>query len=105
MAAYCVLRGIDYQVEECPMAEGNRHLGLKETLNALETRSPGTKAAFLNGFWARGHDAFAGDRRRRARRALAVRRVRRTDAGRALCVLHPAARARTESPVELRTAR
>ncbi len=27
MAAYCVLRGIDYQVEECPMAEGNKHLG------------------------------------------------------------------------------
>ena len=24
-AAYCVLRGIDYIVEECPMAEGNRH--------------------------------------------------------------------------------
>jgi len=58
MAAYCVLRGIDYQVEECPMAEGNRHLGLKETLNQLESRSPGAKAAFLNGFWSRGHDAF-----------------------------------------------
>ena len=59
MAAYCVLRGIDYQVEECPMAVGNRHLGLKETLNALEDRSPGSKAAFLSGFWSRGHDAFA----------------------------------------------
>ena len=69
MAAYCVLRGIDYQVEECPMAEGNRHLGLKETLNQLESRSPGTKAAFLNGFWSRGHDAFVETGRRRARRA------------------------------------
>ena len=59
MAAYCVLRGIDYQVEECPMAAGNRHLGLKETLNQLEERSPGAKAAFLNGFWSRGHEAFA----------------------------------------------
>lgn len=59
MAAYCVLRGIDYQIEECPMAAGNRHLGLKETLNHLEDRSPGAKAAFLNGFWSRGHDAFA----------------------------------------------
>lgn len=58
MAAYCVLRGIDYQVEECPMAEGNRHLGFKEVLNALEDRSPGAKAAFLNGFFARGHDRF-----------------------------------------------
>ena len=41
MAAYCVMRGIDYQVEECPMAAGNRHIGLKEMLNQLETRSPG----------------------------------------------------------------
>jgi uncharacterized protein (TIGR00269 family) len=45
-AAYCVLRGIEYQVEECPMAEGNRHLGYKEALNSLEVKSPGTKAAF-----------------------------------------------------------
>ena len=58
MAAYCVVRGIDYQVEECPMAAGNRHIGLKETLNQLEERSPGAKAAFLNGFWSRGHQAF-----------------------------------------------
>jgi uncharacterized protein (TIGR00269 family) len=46
MAAYCVIRGIDYQVEECPMAAGNRHLGYKEALNAIEVTSPGTKAAF-----------------------------------------------------------
>jgi tRNA-5-methyluridine54 2-sulfurtransferase len=58
MAAYCVLRGIDYQVEECPMAEGNRHLGFKEVLNSLEDRSPGAKAAFLSGFFARGHERF-----------------------------------------------
>jgi uncharacterized protein (TIGR00269 family) len=60
-AAYCVLRGIDYQVEECPMAEGNRHLGYKEVLNTIEARSPGTKAAFLFGFLERGHARFAGD--------------------------------------------
>ncbi len=50
MAAYCVLEKIDYQVDECPMAAGNRHLGYKETLNELERRSPGSKAAFLFGF-------------------------------------------------------
>ncbi len=61
MAAYCVLEGIDYQVEECPMAEGNRHLGYKEVLNALEDRSPGSKAAFLFGFFERAHDRFAAD--------------------------------------------
>jgi uncharacterized protein (TIGR00269 family) len=60
-AAYCVLQGIDYQVEECPMAAGNRHLGYKEVLNALEDRSPGSKAAFLFGFLERGHERFAGD--------------------------------------------
>jgi tRNA-5-methyluridine54 2-sulfurtransferase len=60
-AAYCVLRRIDYQVEECPMAAGNRHLGFKEMLNTLEERSPGTKAAFLFGFLERGHERFAAD--------------------------------------------
>ena len=40
------------------MAAGNRHIGLKEMLNQLETTSPGTKAAFVSGFWSRGHDAF-----------------------------------------------
>jgi uncharacterized protein (TIGR00269 family) len=60
-AAYCVLQGIDYQVEECPMAAGNRHLGYKEVLNALEDRSPGSKAAFLFGFLERGHARFADE--------------------------------------------
>jgi tRNA-5-methyluridine54 2-sulfurtransferase len=61
MAAYCVLRGIDYIVEECPMAEGNRHLAYKDALNALEQRSPGAKASFLFGFLERAHERFAGD--------------------------------------------
>ena len=61
MAAYCVLRGIDYQIEECPMAAGNRHLGYKEMLNTLEERSPGSKAAFLFGFIERAHDRFTAD--------------------------------------------
>ncbi len=50
MAAWCIVRGIDYQVEECPMAAGNRHLGYKETLNAVEARSPGSKASFYLNF-------------------------------------------------------
>ncbi len=61
LAAYCVLTAIDYIVEECPMAAGNRHLGYKDMLNQVEERSPGTKAAFLFGFIERGHDRFAGD--------------------------------------------
>jgi len=45
-AAYCLITGIDYLVDECPMAAGNRHLGYKELLNDLEVRSPGAKADF-----------------------------------------------------------
>jgi uncharacterized protein (TIGR00269 family) len=59
LAAYCVLTGIDYIVEECPMAVGNRHLGYKEALNAIEERSPGSKAAFVAGFLDRGHERFS----------------------------------------------
>jgi len=58
-AAYCVLRRIDYQVEECPMAAGNKHLAYKAALNSIEAASPGTKAAFFAGFLARGVDRFA----------------------------------------------
>ena len=45
-AAYCVIRRIDYIVEECPMAAGNKHLQYKEVLNDLETRTPGAKGTF-----------------------------------------------------------
>ena len=50
MAAYCLVRGIDYVVEECPIAAGNRHLGYKEALNAIEKQSPGSKSAFYLNF-------------------------------------------------------
>jgi tRNA-5-methyluridine54 2-sulfurtransferase len=57
-AAYCVVRGIDYIVEECPMSSGNRHLGYKEALNSVEATSPGTKHDFYFGFLARASDRF-----------------------------------------------
>ncbi|MFZ6002536.1 MAG: ATP-binding protein [Actinomycetota bacterium] len=60
-AAYCVLRGIDYIVEECPMAAGNKHLGYKEALNAIEATSPGTKHDFYFGFLARASARFTPD--------------------------------------------
>ena len=50
MAAWCILRGIDYQVDECPMAEGNKHLAYKAALNAIEQESPGSKANFYLNF-------------------------------------------------------
>ncbi len=58
-AAYCVLSGIDYLVDECPMAAGNKHLGYKEALNAIEATSPGSKQAFYFGFLARAAGRFA----------------------------------------------
>jgi uncharacterized protein (TIGR00269 family) len=57
-AAYCVLRGIDYIVEECPMAAGNRHLRYKDALNAIEAGSPGTKHAFYFEFLAKAAGHF-----------------------------------------------
>jgi tRNA-5-methyluridine54 2-sulfurtransferase len=59
MAAYCLIRGIDYQVEECPMAAGNRHLGYKEALNDIEAASPGAKAAFYFEFLDKAAHLFA----------------------------------------------
>lgn len=57
-AAYCVIRGIDYIVDECPMAEGNRHLRYKEALNGIEAASPGTKHAFYFEFLDKAADRF-----------------------------------------------
>ena len=41
------------------MAEGNKHLGYKAALNAIEEVSPGSKAAFYFGFLDRGRPHFA----------------------------------------------
>jgi tRNA(Ile)-lysidine synthase TilS/MesJ/sulfur carrier protein ThiS len=61
MAAYCVIKGLDYVVEECPMVGGNTVLRYKDALNELERTSPGTKASFLFGFLERAQaDHFAG---------------------------------------------
>lgn len=49
-AAWCIVRGIDYLVDECPMAAGNSHLAYKAALNDIEATSPGTKAAFYMSF-------------------------------------------------------
>jgi tRNA-5-methyluridine54 2-sulfurtransferase len=57
-AAYAVLKGIDYVVDECPLVAGNTQLKYKEAMNHLEAGSPGTKAAFLFGFMERGAALF-----------------------------------------------
>ncbi len=59
-AAWCVVRGIDYLVDECPMAVGNKHLHHKATLNAIEAESPGSKASFYLNFVERMAPLLAG---------------------------------------------
>lgn len=57
-AAYAILQGIDYEVEECPMAGGNTINRYKRWLDALEEESPGLKTRFLTGFFERGQASF-----------------------------------------------
>src|SRR3954463_4288909 len=60
-AAYAVIRGIEYVVEECPNAVGAKSILHKDALNLLEQHSPGTKQAFLLGFLDKARGAFASD--------------------------------------------
>jgi uncharacterized protein (TIGR00269 family) len=63
-AAYALLKGIDYVVEECPMVEGNTQHRYKEAATLLEESSPGTKQQFYFGFLKRAQANFAvGDPR------------------------------------------
>ncbi len=60
-AAYALLRGIDYIVEECPMVAGNTQHRYKEAVTLLEEASPGTKHQMYFGFLQRAAQRFAGD--------------------------------------------
>ena len=74
-AAYCVLRGIDYLVEECPMAAGNRHLGYKEALNDIEAQLARRQAPTSTSASCAG-PRTASERRGGARTGTALRRLR-----------------------------
>ena len=62
-AAYSFLRGIDYVVEECPLVAGNTQLRYKDAMNAIESRSPGTKAQFFLGYLDRAAHLFTAEDR------------------------------------------
>ncbi|WP_456474024.1 TIGR00269 family protein [Candidatus Pyrohabitans sp.] len=50
-ATYVILKGIDYVSElECPFSEGATSISMKEALNRIEERSPGTKLYFYREF-------------------------------------------------------
>jgi len=46
MAAYALLRGIEYIYEECPFSAGSNTIYYKEILNKLEKDRPGDKLSF-----------------------------------------------------------
>jgi uncharacterized protein (TIGR00269 family) len=50
MAAYAIVKGIDYIYEECPHAVGSTTNRYKELLNQLELDSPGSKLQFYISF-------------------------------------------------------
>ncbi len=50
MAAYAIVRGIEYVYDECPFAEGATSIRHKELLNQLEAQSPGAKLHFYLNF-------------------------------------------------------
>lgn len=58
-AAYALLKGIDYIVEECPMVEGNTQHRYKEAITLLEESSPGTKHQMYFGFLKKAAERFA----------------------------------------------
>jgi tRNA-5-methyluridine54 2-sulfurtransferase len=50
MAAYALLRGIDYIYDECPYSTGAKSIYYKELLNQLESQRPGAKLEFYLSF-------------------------------------------------------
>jgi uncharacterized protein (TIGR00269 family) len=59
-AAYAIIRGIDYIVDECPNSVGAKSLLYKEALNLLERASPGTKQTLYWGFLEHGRPLVRG---------------------------------------------
>ncbi|NPA91814.1 MAG: TIGR00269 family protein [Chloroflexi bacterium] len=50
VAAYAIVRGIEYQYDECPFSVGATTIYYKELLNQLERHSPGSKFQFYTQF-------------------------------------------------------
>ena len=63
MAAYALLRGIEYIYEECPYAEGSTSIYYKEVLNKMENDHPGTKLNFYLRFLEARRQGLFADRR------------------------------------------
>ncbi len=62
MAAYCLVRGIDYIYEECPYSFGATSIAHKELLAELERKSPGAKQNFYLSFLKAKESGFLDGR-------------------------------------------
>lgn len=49
-AVYAFVRGIDYEIDECPNSAGASQLVFKEALNRIEAAMPGSKLSFVQEF-------------------------------------------------------
>ena len=50
MAAYALLRGIEYIYDECPFSVGSTSIYYKQLLNKMESDRPGAKQSFYLSF-------------------------------------------------------
>ena len=102
-AAWCIVRGIDYLVDECPMAAGNKHLAYKAVLNNIEAASPGTKSAFYLNFIENMTPLLAGKAVPEGRQLAACPSCGAPTTGNlcAFCHLVETASAHARVPVEL----
>ena len=62
-SAYCIMKKIEYILDECPMSIDAQSLRYKEILNTLEKDSPGTKEQFYFGFLEKGKNYFIPEKR------------------------------------------
>ena len=104
MAAYCIVSGIDYIVDECPMAVGNKHIGYKNALNEIEATSPGAKANFYLGFLRKASGRFV-EEAAQGREALGACTRCGSPSPAEVCAFCRLVDKATRQPVELRTKR
>lgn len=101
MAAYAIVRGIDYIYEECPFSKGASTLRYKELLNDLEIESPGIKLQFYLRFLRarEAHGLFAhGDPRPALNACPTCGQPTSNDGSCAFCRLWDRVRARMAAP-------
>jgi tRNA-5-methyluridine54 2-sulfurtransferase len=70
MAAYALLRGIEYVYEECPYTAGAKSIYYKELLNKMEFDRPGAKLVFYTAYLRAKENGLFSPQADEAREAL-----------------------------------